>query len=146
MKKEKGITLISLVVYVIVMIIVLATMSLITTQFYSNTQVLQGNVEEILEFNVFNNYFLKEVKTTDNKVEELENVESNKYILFSSGNSFSLLNKAIYYNDKKICDGVQNVIFSLGKNGDGQDNTIINVTVDFSNFSKTINYKIENIY
>ena len=35
---------------------------------------------------------------------------------------------------------------ALGKDGDGQDNTIINISVTLNNFKKTINYKIENIY
>ena len=35
---------------------------------------------------------------------------------------------------------------SLGKNGDGLDESIINVTLNFENFNKAINYKVENIY
>ena len=145
MKKEKGITLISLIVYIVVLIVVLSIASMITSQFYGNTKTLQGNVDEILEFNKFNNYFLKEIKTSNNAVEKIENINSN-YILFKTGNSFLLQGNAIYYNDIKVCEKVKNMIISLGKNGDSLDETVINVTVEFETFSKTLNYKIETIY
>lgn len=142
MKNERGITIVSLIVYVIVMSIVLVLMSAIINSFYNNIDAVQGNVQEIIEFNKFNNYFLKEVKANNNEVDSL----SSNYILFTSGNSFSLSNNAIYYNNIEICNEVQSMQITLGKDGDGIDKTIINVTLTFENFSKSINYKIENIY
>lgn len=142
MKKEKGITLVSLVLYVIVMAIVIVVMSEIINNFYNNTTTVQGNVQEIVEFSKFNNYFLSEVKTNNNKVDSV----STNYILFSSGNSFSLSNNVIYYNNKRVCEGVTNMQIQLGRDGDGLDETIINVTLEFNNYKKSINYKLENIY
>lgn len=144
MKKEKGITMISLVVYVAVMTVIIGVMSSIITNFYKNTDTVQGNVQEIVEFSKFNNYFLKEVKTNNNKVDHISS--DNTYILFTSGNSFSISNGAIYYNNIKICDEVQSMQISLGKNGNGLDKTIVNVTLNFESFNKSISYKIENIY
>lgn len=137
MKNEKGITLVSLIVYVIVMTIVIGIMSSIITNFYNNTDSLQGNVAEIVKYSKFNNYFLKEVKIKDNKVDTI----STNYILFASGNSFSISNNTIFYNNIKICDGVKNMEIVKGEN----DN-IINVKISFNNFEKTMNYKIEEIY
>ena len=142
MKNQKGITLISLILYVIVMTIVIGIMMTITNSFYQNTDAVQGNVQEVVEFNKFNNYFLKEVKTKNNKVDRVD----TSYILFSSGNSFSISNNSIYYNNIKICSDVQSMEIRLGEDGDGVDETIINVTLNFDNFNKTINYKLENIY
>lgn len=144
MKKEKGITMVSLVIYVAVMTIVIALMSKIITNFYKNTDTMQGNLQNVVEFNKFNIYFLKEVKTTDNKVDHISN--DNPYILFSSGNAFSINDGIIYYNNIKICENVQSMQFSLGKDGNGIDRSIINVTLNFKNFNKSISYKIENIY
>jgi len=144
MKKEKGITMISLVVYVAVMTVVIGVMSTIITNFYQNTDTVQGNVQEIVEFSKFNNYFLKEVKASNNKVDHVSN--DNTYILFTSGNSFSIANNKIYYNNIKICDEVQSMQISLGKNGNGIDKSIVNVTLSFESFNKSISYKIENIY
>ena len=144
MRKEKGITMISLVVYVAVMTIVIGVMSSIITNFYKNTDTVQGNVQEIVEFSKFNNYFLKEVKSNNNKVDHIS--DENNYILFTSGNSFSISDNKIYYNNIKICDEVQSMQISLGENGDGIDKSIINITLNFESFSKSISYKLENIY
>ena len=48
MKNQKGITLVSLVLYVIIMTIVLGVMSVILDSFYNNTEAVQGNVQEIV--------------------------------------------------------------------------------------------------
>ena len=142
MKREKGITLLSLIVYIIVMLIVIGVMSAITSNFYKNTDAIKGNVEEVVKFNKFNNYFLKEVKRKNNAVDTV----SSNYILFTSGNSFSLSNNVIYYNNIALCEEVQNMEVLLGVNGDGMDKTIVNVNISFKNFNKSINYKIEEIY
>lgn len=142
MKTDKGITFVSLVVYVIVMIIVISVMSYIITNFYNNTDATRGNVQEITEFNKFNTYFLKEVKKPNNGIDHI----SDTYILFKSGNSFSISNNILYYNNKELCYNVQNMQITLGKNGDGIDKTIVNVKVSFENFEKSMSYKIEDIY
>ena len=149
MKNQNGITLVSLVIYVIIMIIVTGIMGSIINEFYTNTETVQGNVKEIVEFNKFNTYFLKEVKSYGNEVDHIDN--SQNYILFKSGNAFSLSNNNIYYNNLKICSKVQDINISFGtyKNGEGtevEDNTVIKVTLKFSNFEKSIKYKVENIY
>lgn len=137
MKDNKGITLVSLIVYIIIMFIVIGIMSSIVNTFYKNNNKSEADTEDILQFNHFNTYFLKEVKQRENKVDTI----SNNYILFSSGNSFSLKNNKIYYNNIEICDGVQSFIISRGT-----DDTIINVSITFKNFSKSMNYKVEEIY
>lgn len=144
MKKEQGITMVSLVIYIAVMTIVIALMSKIITNFYKNTDTVQGNIQEIVEFNKFNSYFLKEVKIANNKVDYIS--FDNNYILFTSGNTFSYSNNKIYYNGVKICENVQRMKISLGKNGDGLDNSVVRVILKFENFNKSMNYKIENIY
>lgn len=144
MKKEKGVTMVSLVIYIAVMTIVIALMSEIITNFYKNTDTMQGNLQDIIEFNKFNTYFIKEIKLSDNKVDHIST--DNSYILFLSGNAFSIKNGIIYYNGIKICENVQSMQLSLGKNGNGLDKSIINVTLNFKSFNKSISYKIENIY
>ena len=96
MKSNKGITLVSLVIYVIVMIIVIGVMGAVSSNFYKNTNSMQVDTEEILEFNKFNTYFLKEIKAPKNTVDTIGN--EGEYILFESGNSFSFSNNIIYYN------------------------------------------------
>jgi len=138
MKNQKGITLVSLMIYVIVMIIVIGVMSQIITAFYSNTQTLNGSTESVLEFNKFNTYFLKEIKKKGN---ELDSIENNN-ILFTSGNTFSKHEDKIYYNNIPICTKVKNFIATADEN----DKTIINIQIGFEDFTKSITYKIEDLY
>lgn len=142
MKKEKGITLTALVIYIIVMVIAVTVINSIISQFYQNTNSIEADTEEIIEFNKFNTYFLKEVKSKGNKVDTI----NENYILFKTGNAFSLSSDKIYYNNIEICKGVQTFTILQGKNGDGIDNNIIYVTLSFKNFTKSINYKLEEIY
>lgn len=145
MKSDKGITLASLALYIVVMIIVLGIMSSIITTFYANTEGMNAKVQELVEFNKFNMNFLKEVKLYNNSVDSID--ENGTYIVFTSGNSFSFSNNKIYYNNLKITSDVKKVSFEKVKKGDSTiDDTKIKVTVEFESFSKTIEYKIENIY
>lgn len=143
MKKEQGITLTALVIYVIVMIIAIGVISTIINQFYKNTNSIEADTKEILEFNKFSTYFLKEVKTKGNKV---DTIISDKYILFETGNSFSLSGNKIYYNNVEICNGAESLTILQGKNGDGVNKDIVYITVNFKNFTESMNYKIEEIY
>ena len=142
MKQERGITLVALIIYITVMIIVMGVISIIINKFYENTDSIQGDTQEIIEFNNFYTYFLKEVKKKDNKLDSIK----DNYILFASGNSFSLVNNSIYYNDIEISSGVKEFIIKQGLNGNGVDETIVYITIKFEEFSKSINYKIEEIY
>lgn len=149
MKEQKGITLVSLIIYIVVMIIVIAVMGTIITQFYQNTNEVQQDTEDILEFNKFNTYFLKEVKTIGNRVDTIG--EEGEYILFKSGNSFSFNQNSIYYNDIQICKDVQRLVFSFGiikdeNDLDKIDNTIIDVKIFLKEYNKNIKYKVEEIY
>ena len=142
MNSEKGITLVSLVLYVVVIMIVLGVMSSIINQFYQNTNSLEEDTEEILELNHFNTYFLKEVKAPGNKVDTIK----DNYILFSSGNSFYYSNGQIYYNNIVISEKVKEFNIISGENKNQKNNNIINVTLVFESFSKTLNYKVEEIF
>lgn len=142
MREEKGITLTSLVIYVIVMVIVIGVMSSIINHFYNNTGDVHAAVQEIVEFNKFNTYFLKEVKLQGNAVDKFNEIGEKPYILFTSGNSFMFDNNKIYYNNIEICKNVKNVSFKSVT----ADNTVITAELSFENYSKSINYKIESIY
>lgn len=152
MKKESGITLSALSIYIIVMIIVMGVISSIINEFYKNTDNIQEDTEQILEFSKFNTYFLKEIKLKGNSVDSIDG--EGKYILFTSGNSFSFDtdNNKIYYNNIQICKDVQSVDFRFGRTINSneeiqvEDRSIINVSINFKEFNKSISYKVEEIY
>ena len=145
MKKENGVTLSSLVIYIIVMIMVIGVMARVSLMFYNNTENLNENTKDIIEFNNFNNYFVKEIKSANNKIDII--AEDGTYILFDTGNSFSLKNNTIFYNDLEIAKNVNNIKFEYYKDEENnQFDNVITVNVELNNYSKQINYKVESIY
>ena len=57
MKSQKGVTLISLTIYVIVMAIVVGILSVITTFFYHNTKDFR-DINPMLEYITFYNFYI----------------------------------------------------------------------------------------
>lgn len=145
MKSQKGITLVSLLVYIIVMIIIIGGLSTISSNFYRNTQALEVDTEDIVEFSNFNEYFIKEIKKANNKIDNIS--EDGTYIVFTDGNSFMLNNKSIYYNQIEISKNVNSLKFEYDKDEENNEITdIIKVSVEYSNYSKQMKYKLEEIY
>ena len=58
MKKEQGITLISLIVYVILLTFIVAAISSITSSFYANINNFDNESESAVAYSKFNMYFL----------------------------------------------------------------------------------------
>lgn len=145
MKNQKGITLVSLLVYIIVMIIIIGGLSTISYNFFRNTQALEVDTEDIVEFSNFNEYFIKEIKKANNKIDNIS--EDGTYIVFTDGNSFMLNNKSIYYNQIEISKNVNSLKFEYDKDEENNEITdIIKVSVEYSNYSKQMKYKLEEIY
>ena len=145
MKNQKGITLVSLLVYIIVMIIIIGGLSTISYNFYRNTQALEVDTEDIVEFSNFIEYFIKEIKKANNKIDNIS--EDGTYIVFTDGNSFMLNNKSIYYNQIEISKNVNSLKFEYDKDEENNEITdIIKVSVEYSNYSKQMKYKLEEIY
>ena len=61
MKQEKGVTLISLTIYVIVMAIVIGVLAIITNFFYKNVKDVNVDIDPITQYTTFNSYFSEEV-------------------------------------------------------------------------------------
>lgn len=141
MKQEKGITLTSLVIYIIAMLIVITIMSSVSLMFYRNTEQLSTNTEDILEYSNFNHYFINEIKSANNEVDRISN--DGSYILFASGNSFSFKNNSIYFNTIEVAKNVQSATFSQP---DSNHKEIVKVKVVLNGYENEMNYKIEEIY
>ncbi len=116
MRSEKGITLISLTVYIIVMLIVVAVVSMISMFFYKNTNALSNTINPLTEYTKFNHYFSDEVNHANLKVLEW----GEDYLVFDNNIQYTYVaeNKGIYRNNVKICKDVEKCIFeSKIKNG-----------------------------
>lgn len=94
MKSEKGVTLMSLATYIVLMLIVIAILATVRTSFQSNIKEINKEGTEFSEISKFNMYFLQEVKKQGNRIDSISN--SNTEITFSNGNTYTYKNNEIY--------------------------------------------------
>ena len=156
MRTQKGITLISLIIYMITMCLVLAILAIIVTFFFNNKKIITEQSEYIAEYNKFNMFFIEDVKNnTKAKVllneTELGEEQSGNSIVFDDGNiyTFVLSDKGICRNKVKICENVENCAFSIDTitdNETGSTKKVVQVTAvikDSSVFSPTNEYVLK---
>ena len=118
MKSEKGVTLSSLIIYVIAMSIIIGSIAAITNYFYGNINFLTSRTEASKQYTEFNSYFINEVNKKDNTVlTELLNQENKDIIVFSSANQFKYIDGtgSIYFNKIKICKDVTSCTFEYNE-------------------------------
>ena len=116
MKSQKGVTLISLTIYVIVKAIVVGILSVITTFFYHNTKDFR-DINPMLEYTTFNSYFSDEVNHSNIKIVKCytgTTDDEQNYIIFNNGVQYTYIpaNKGIYRNKVKICRNIEQCEFS----------------------------------
>lgn len=114
MKNNKGITMISLITYIIGFTIVLALVATITS-FFSNNINEKGLNSDTTQYTKFSSIFLEEINNKDNSVIDCKSLTNGiSYIIFSSGNqyTFDQESKSIYKNKLKICENVEICEFS----------------------------------
>lgn len=136
MKSESGVTLSSIIIYIITMLIVVSLVSILTGFFYKNVDIDSENSLAIKQYTKFDSYFSVDINRKGNRVIEAENkteeidgnVYETNYITFSSGNTYvySSQNQAIYYNNIKICTLVDKCTFNYEFT-----DSVYNITVEF---------------
>lgn len=143
MKNEKGITLVSLLIYVIAMLITITIISVMTSYYYQNIDISDDKYTSMTEYTRFNSYFSEEVNRKNNNILEISNNTEQNFIAFSSGNQYTFVpeNKAIYQNNVKIASGVDSCEFE-NKIINGKEAVI--TTIKIGDMVKTIEYILQN--
>lgn len=157
MKKEQGITLISLIVYVILMTFVIAAISSITASFYVNINDFDDESESAVAYSKFNMYFINDIKRKDAKIEEVY----NDYIILSytvsdgdtdvdtgitvSGDEtinveYLVQNNILYRNKVKICEDVESILIEAN-----EQNSTVKINMKIGDYEKTTTYVLEDI-
>jgi len=141
MKSQKGVTMISLIIYIASFLAVTMVVGAITTFFYGNVGIMDTRIGSSAQYNRINLYMLNECKKTDNALLAWHNTDSgarsstptNKdqlsaatrdlatetFITFedSSGNKNSFIyvaaEKNLYYNSVKIGENIEAFKFKL---------------------------------
>lgn len=113
MKSQKGITMASLGVYIVVSIIVVATLATIMANYKNSIKTMDNDAEYSSEYNKFNLYFLEEVKKPENSsMERANSIETvdNDYnsIKFKTGNEFMYkIKEEILYLNKSTGEKIK---------------------------------------
>lgn len=151
MKSEKGITLTSLIIYVIAMVITITIITVVTSYFYKNVDITDNSYDYLKEFTKLETYFSEEANKNRNQILEIsplqnQNSASEVFVMLSSGNQYTFIraNNAIYQNNVKIGNNIKNCEFSEEiKNG--KQVLIIKIQLnDKNNTERTMKYTLNN--
>lgn len=108
MKSERGITLTSLIIYVVVTIIAITAIASLSSFFVSNMNQVKEQEKYAPEFNKFSMFFIGDVK--NNKTAEV----TQNQVTFEDGTVYQYRQneKAVYRNSTKITEKVDSFSFS----------------------------------
>lgn len=110
MKSEKGITLMILIVYLVVMCIVIGMLGMVSELFFANTKYITENSKYISEYNKFAMYFIEDVKNNKNTYKV-----TDTQVIFEDGTIYTYEKEpdnSIYRNKVKICNNITFCNFS----------------------------------
>ena len=147
MKSEKGITMVSLIIYVIAMLITITIITIVTSYFYKNVDITSDRYTYFSEFTKFESYISEEVNKTDNQIidigEVTENDKTQNFVAFSSGNQYTYIpeNQAIYQNNVKIASGVEKCSFKE-KFVNGKQ--AVEIQIKIQDKVRTVQYVLKN--
>lgn len=141
MKSEKGITLVSVTIYIIAMAIVVGIMAVLSTYFFKNVNNVV-DIDPLTEYTKLNSYLTDETNHSNIKILGCA-VEENgdSYIAFDNGIQYTFVkaNKGIYRNKAKICRDIDKCTFSQEiQNG----KTIVIVEFKAENKNETMTYTL----
>jgi len=142
MKSEKGITLTSLVIYIMVATIAIATMAIVSSFFFSNINLVRDQDKYAVEFNKFNMFFVNDVK--NNKTAQ---VQTHK-ITFEDGTIYEYRaeDKSVYRNGTKVAELVQELTFTADTYQVENTSTVKNLIRVSMNIGKRENFQKEIEY
>lgn len=138
MKSQKGITLISLTIYVFAMIVVVGIIAVVSGTFMKSLQDANFYNDPIAEYTAFNSYFTEEVNKKGVQVTDCQ----DDYIVFDNSVQYSFIseNRGIYRNQVKICWDIDSCKFSqTEENG----KKIITVEFKAGGQNKTTTYTLK---
>lgn len=108
MKSEKGVTLTSLVIYIIVATISISSIALLSSFFFSNMNLIKDQEQYAPEFNKFSMFFIEDVKKNKSAV-----VTETK-VTFEDGTIYEYKpeEQSVYRNDTKITEKIEKFSFT----------------------------------
>ena len=147
MNSEKGVTLSSLIIYVIVFSLILGLLVPMTTYMYGNISKVGSDSYSSEEFNKFNINFIKDVKENDDA--RVEKSGNNVKIVFVNGINYNYIanEKAIYRDKVKIASKISTFDAEKIVENKTIDKNVLKVKIGTgtkdTDFGKTIKYVLK---
>ncbi len=104
MKKQKGVTLLALTIYVIAITVVMSILAFVSENFFFNSSYITDTGRYISEFNKFNMFFIEDVKDSKDFLSFNETE-----LVFDNGVTYTYVDSpdnGIYRNKVKICSHI----------------------------------------
>lgn len=147
MREERGITLISLITYVVVLLLIISAVTLTTNFLMNNINEVEDNSKNISEINKFDLAFLKDIKQENVSIYKIG--EDNKSIVLEYQNIGTDI-QYIYQENKiyRVENGKEKILindrikeFQIYKEENDQDDQI-NVTIKVEGYEVNKKYKL----
>lgn len=139
-KNQKGITLVSLIVYLIGLVAIIGIVAVLTSFYSKNVATMNDTSEVNSEFNKFDAKMIQETKTAGNEITEV----SGTTIKFKNGNTYTYGDNRIYQNAVTVSKYVKDFAVNFSQDGDKQ---ILSVYVTFGKgkieVAKSVSYVVE---
>lgn len=146
MKSQKGITMLSLVIYVASFLAVTGVVAVITTFFYNNLKVINTDMGSSSYYNKLNLYMANEVKKSGNQVFKYDTTDlstGSNYITFkdSSNNKNTFVHEGniLYYNKIALCKNVSDFRVKVDSS---KGKKVVNVFVEIDGTAYSTNYVV----
>lgn len=134
MKSERGVTLTSIMIYVIALTTTVIVVGAMITYFYKNIKYVSSNTAANAEFTKFNVFFTDDINVEGNNIKTWDTQDLN-YIVFSkTGNQYTFKDGGIYLNKAKICKDIDTCVFSYD---DNTKNIYVDMVIQGKSFSMT---------
>lgn len=139
MKNKNGITLVSLIGYVILSMMVISLLTVITANFKKNFNELDVQAVQDIEFDKINMQILKEIQE-GNKIDK--SLLKNNELVFQGGNKYTYVSndKTLYMNDKiVIAKHLAYCIFSI------EENQILRIVIQIEGKNRVMEYPVNTV-
>lgn len=151
LRSNKGITLIELSAYIIVLLLVIGVLASIRNFFYNNLDIVKKASRYAASFDKFNSNFVKDVKNNKDANVETDETSGNIIITFENGDTYvyNTTDEGIYKDKVKIATNV--TAFDAKKKTimvNGVEKEIISISIAIgtstdSMFYKSIDYTLK---
>ena len=146
MKSQKGITMLSLVIYVASFLAVTGVVAAITTFFFFFIKVINTDMGSSSYYNKLNLYMANETKKAGNEVYKYDTTDlsaGSKYITFKDAsnnkNTFVQEGNILYYNKIALCRNVSDFKVKVDSS---QGKQVVNVFVEIDGTAYSTNYVV----